>query len=116
MPKIFCSKGTVVFGTGEILGLVVESASVSTKPLIESTYTNEFGRVVSLDIDDSITEIKLDAIFLGAILPRIGDTFVYAFNQTHNKYILFGIEQVRSNKDVMRATLTGRFYEYISQI
>lgn len=106
----------MVFGTGEILGLVVQSANISTKARIESEYTNEHGRVAAVDVDDSITEIKLETIFLGAILPKIGDTFLYTFNETGNKYILYSIDNVRSNNDVMRVTLTGRFYEYISQL
>lgn len=116
MSQVYCSRGTVVFGTGEILGLVVQSASISSKPLIEQTFTNEFGRVAHIVTDDVITEIKLDTIFIGAILPQIGDTFVYAFNSTHHKYILSSIDNERSNKDVLRVTLTGRFYEYISQL
>ena len=116
MSQVYCSRGTVVFGTGEILGLVVQSASVSSKPRIESEYTDEHGRVAAVDIDDCVTEIKLDTIFIGAVLPQISNTFTYAFNDTANKYILYSIDNVRSNNDVMRVTLTGRFYEYISQL
>ena len=116
MSQVYCSRGTVVFGTAKLHGLVVQSTNVSLKPLIETTFTNDQGRVVRFETDDELKEIKLEAIFLGCILPSTGDTFIYAFNQTSNKYILTSIDNVRSNNDVMRVTLTGRIYEYIPEL
>lgn len=84
MPDTFISKGTAhVFGADAISDakctITVTSFSISTKPGVRETVTDEQGRTIHIRMDDFIKELSLEGFLPSdtGVIPVPGDVITY---------------------------------------
>ena len=102
--------GTFTYGAGTLTGVVVQSATNSTKNNIAAEVFNETGQRVFCRYDDLTTEVTIEGIINSGTLPVPGTTISY----NSVTYELLSVDVKYDNKNFQMLTLKGKHSAYLS--